>query len=170
MPKGHQRLEVTLANGKVITFHATSEWTTAAGGGHLTCACVTVDLTEDVSLPLSVVGLIVKESPFSLSMPSVGECRGATLTDKQVQQLATDSAVPRSVFLGVRTAIPDWLEFRPVTAKTGDLSSLSDAALRFGSGGSVRGIGGCEVRGRSRKTAGMLLCSSPLVAVVAGNF
>ena len=146
VPKGHQRLEVTLANGKVITFHATSEWTTAAGGGHLSCACVTVELTEDVSLPLSVIGLIVKESPFGLSVPTAEECKGATLTKEQLQQLATDSAVPRSVFKGVRSAIPDWLEFRPVTDKTADLSSPSDAALQFGNGGRVRGIGGCGVR------------------------
>ena len=145
VPQGAQRRTIKLPSGQELDFYGTGEWTDDGKGTHKSCGIITVELSKHMSLPLSIVGLVVKESPFSLTVPEEGSCKDSALREDELQQLAVASALPRTFLREVRNGLPDWISLAPNDATTSDTSAASDTAIALHRGSAVKNVPNCNV-------------------------
>lgn len=149
MPRGSHRLDVNTTSG-FFTFWGTGTWHSTPGSdtAKQSCGAVTMVVSATVTVPLSLLGLIVNvaaDRVLHMSIPAAGKCVDSALTPQQLQQLATSSALPRTFMRGIQPAVPEWLELSPDPAGTADLSGVSDTVVGIASGSEAKGIDSCAV-------------------------
>lgn len=156
VPRGVQKFVVEV-NKNNLTFWGTGPWLDGGGSplnafdrvivSKKSCGAVTVDLNANVSLPLSVVGLTVTLSLFGLQLkvPAEGSCTDSPLTASEIQQLATDSALPQTFLKNMQYALPDWVQLKVDQTKTADSSGASDTAVGIFNGEAAKKVTNCNV-------------------------
>ena len=127
-----------------MEFISTEEWVTTSGGAKRACTFVSAKLSPSVTIPLSVRGLDVEVSPFSVRVPSEAECSGAALTVEDLQQLSTTSSLPQTFMEAIAPSLPAWLRIAVDEAQAGELTVESDFFVKLIPGPEVVAIPNCQ--------------------------